>query len=368
MRCSAWRWSGPLNGSRRISRELHQRGWMVNRKRVQRMMREDNLLCLRHRRFVVTTDSNHDLPVYPNLAQTMVLTDINQLWRADITYLRLAEEFVYLAVILDAYSRRVIGWALDRRLSAELTILAGEMALAQRGAPAGLVHHSDLRGTVRQSRLHPDPREHGIRISMSRTGNPWDNAACESFMKTLKYEEVYRSEYRDLADAYARIGEFLEVIYNQKRLHRPGLPLAGPVRAFFADDRRGGGGAGVSFPRHGEIYPCDRGTILRPCPRPSPWMSLQPVIPGGLLSSRARVRFTGRRHALPANGCRATETQQTVNCGLLGCLSPGVHRKRQGWGNLNMCFVGKGGPVPRASQCGAPGKMCFVEQVGQIPE
>ncbi len=219
----------PAYGSRRISRELHQRGWMVNRKRVQRMMREDNLLCLRHRRFVVTTDSNHDLPVYPNLAQTMVLTDINQLWRADITYLRLAEEFVYLAVILDAYSRRVIGWALDRRLSAELTILAGEMALAQRGAPAGLVHHSD-RGVQYASHAYTRILEqHGIRISMSRTGNPWDNAACESFMKTLKYEEVYRSEYRDLADAYARIGEFLEVIYNQKRLHSA-LDYRSPVQ------------------------------------------------------------------------------------------------------------------------------------------
>ena len=182
-------------GSRRISRELHQRGWMVNRKRVQRMMREDNLLCLRHRRFVVTTDSNHDLPVYPNLAQTMVLTDINQLWRADITYLRLAEEFVYLAVILDAYSRRVIGWALDRRLSAELTILAGGWRWP-RGRP-GLVHHSD-RGVQYASHAYTRILEqHGIRISMSRTGNPWDNAACESFMKTLKYEEVYRSEYRD---------------------------------------------------------------------------------------------------------------------------------------------------------------------------
>jgi putative transposase len=209
----------PAYGSRRITHELQQRGWRVNRKRVQRIMREDNLLCLRHRKFVVTTDSKHDLPVYPNLAKAMVLTSINQLWRADITYIRLAEEFVYLAVILDAYSRRVIGWALDRTLQDRLTITALEMALTQRGTPAGLVHHSD-RGV--QYASHDYTRilqEHGIGISMSRTGNPWDNAACESFMKTLKYEEVYRSEYRDLADAYARIGEFLEVVYNQKRLH-----------------------------------------------------------------------------------------------------------------------------------------------------
>jgi putative transposase len=209
----------PAYGSRRITHELQQRGWTVNRKRVQRIMRGDNLLCLRHRKFVVTTDSKHDLPVYPNLAKSMVLTGIHQLWRADITYIRLAEEFVYLAVILDAYSRRVIGWALDRSLEDSLTLMALEMALAQRGAPAGLVHHSD-RGVQYASRDYTRMlEEHGIRISMSRTGNPWDNAVCESFLKTLKYEEVYRSEYRDLADAYARIGEFLEVVYNQKRLH-----------------------------------------------------------------------------------------------------------------------------------------------------
>ncbi len=235
----------PAYGSRRITHELQQRGWTVNRKRVQRIMREDNLLCLRHRRFVVTTDSKHDLPVYPNLAASMVRTSINQLWRADITYIRLAEEFVYLAVILDAYSRRVIGWALDRTLQDSLTITALQMALAQRGAPAGLVHHSD-RGVQYASRDYTGIlEEHGIRISMSRTGNPWDNAACESFMKTLKYEEVYRSEYRDLADAYARIAEFLDMIYNQKRLHsaldyrspaeferslRPRAPAAGEVR------------------------------------------------------------------------------------------------------------------------------------------
>ena len=209
----------PTYGSRRITHELQQGGWTVNRKRVQRIMREDNLLCLRRRRFVVTTDSNHDLPVYPNLAKSMVLTSIHQLWRADITYIRLAKEFVYLAVILDAYSRRVIGWALDRTLQDSLTIMALEMALVQRGAPAGLVHHSD-RGVQYASRDYTRIlEEHGIRISMSRIGNPWDNAACESFLKTLKYEEVYRSEYRDLADAYARIGEFLEMVYNQKRLH-----------------------------------------------------------------------------------------------------------------------------------------------------
>jgi putative transposase len=207
-------------GSRRVTAELRRCGWVVNRKRVQRLMREDNLLCLRNRSFiVVTTDSKHRLPVYPNLAKTMVLDGINQLWRADITYIRLRVEFIYLAVILDAYSRRVIGWALDRTLETSLTITALEMALAERGAPPGLVHHSD-RGCQYASHDYTAMlREHGIAISMSRKGNPWDNAACESFMKTLKCEEVDRCEYLDLADAGARIGEFLEDVYNEQRLH-----------------------------------------------------------------------------------------------------------------------------------------------------
>jgi putative transposase len=209
----------PHYGSRRITEELRRQGWAVNRKRVQRLMREDKLLCLRKRRFVVTTDSAHDLPIYPNLARELVLDGINQLWRADITYIRLRVEFVYLAVILDAYSRKVIGWALDRTLENSLTIAALEMALAERGAPPGLVHHSDRGCQYASHDYTAILRAHGIAISMSRKGNPWDNAACESFMKTLKCEEVFRSEYLDLADACGRIGVFLEDIYNQKRLH-----------------------------------------------------------------------------------------------------------------------------------------------------
>ena len=206
-------------GSRRVARELRERGWRVNRKKVQRLMREDNLLCLRRRRFVVTTDSSHDLPVYPNLARDMVLTGIDQLWRADITYVRLETEFVYLAVVLDAFSRKVIGWALDCTLEATLTIEALQMALGTRKPAAGLVHHSD-RGVQYASGDYTDLlKAHGVQISMSRRGNPYDNAQCESFMKTLKYEEVYRSEYRDLAEARAQVGVFLEKVYNQKRLH-----------------------------------------------------------------------------------------------------------------------------------------------------
>jgi putative transposase len=206
-------------GSRRVTRELHERGWLVNRKKVQRLMREDNLLCLRKRRFIVTTDSNHALPVYPNPAREMVLTGIDQLWRSDITYVRLETEFVYLAVVLDAFSRKIVGWALDRTLEATLTIEALQMALRTRKPAAGLVHHSD-RGVQYASRNYTDLlKAHGIQISMSRRGNPYDNAQCESFMKTLKYEEVYRNEYRDLTEARAQIGVFLEKVYNQKRLH-----------------------------------------------------------------------------------------------------------------------------------------------------
>jgi transposase InsO family protein len=209
----------PSYGWPRMTAELKRRGWAVNHKRVYRLMREDNLLCLRRRKFVVTTDSDHGLPVYPNLARAMALAGLDQLWVADLTYLRLELEFVYLAVILDAFSRRVIGWALGRTLEAELTLQALRQALVRRRPAPGLVHHSD-RGVQYASRDYTQLlKDHGIQISMSRKANPWDNAACESFIKTLKYEEVYRTEYRDLADARASIGVFLEKVYNPKRLH-----------------------------------------------------------------------------------------------------------------------------------------------------
>jgi transposase InsO family protein len=209
----------PSYGRPRITAELRHQGWTVNPKRVQRLLREDNLLCIRKRNFVVTTDSRHGLRIYPNLAAEMVLTGVNQLWRADITYIRLLEEFVYLAVILDAYSRKVIGWALDRHMEADLTLAALRMAISERGAPAGLVHHSD-RGSQYASNDYTELlKQHGINISMSRKANPWDNAQCESFMKTLKYEEVLRNEYRNLVEARAAIHAFIERVYNQKRLH-----------------------------------------------------------------------------------------------------------------------------------------------------
>lgn len=209
----------PSYGRPRITAELRRRGWCVNPKRVYRILREDNLLCLRKRKFVVTTDSGHRLTIYPNLARGLVLSAIDQLWVADITYIRLELEFIYLAVVLDAFSRRVIGWALDRTLEDALTLSALGMALKQRQPKSGLVHHSD-RGVQYASADYTGLlNQHGIGISMSRTGNPYDNAKAESFIKTLKYEEVYRQEYRDLAEARASIGCFLEKTYNRKRLH-----------------------------------------------------------------------------------------------------------------------------------------------------
>ena len=209
----------PMYGYRRITAELQRSGWTVNHKRVLRITREDNLLCHRRRSFVRTTDSNHLLPVYPNLARDMTPSGVNQLWVSDITYIRLLYEFVYLAVILDAFSRKVIGWALGRTLEAELAIEALWKAIRSGRIELGLVHHSD-RGVQYASRAYTDLLvEHGIQISMSRRGNPYDNAKAESFMKTLKHEEVYRSEYVDMADARRQIGTFIESVYNRKRLH-----------------------------------------------------------------------------------------------------------------------------------------------------
>jgi transposase InsO family protein len=206
-------------GYRRIREFLKRDGWVVNHKRILRLMREDNLLSLRRRRFVVTTDSEHRWRIYPNLARSMVITDINQLWVGDITYVRLQQEFVYLAVLLDVYSRRVIGWSLHRQLDSELAETALEMALQRRQPAAGLVHHSD-RGVQYACGSYVKRLEsRGITISMSRPGNPYDNAWAESFMKTLKVEEVHGKRYRNFNHAQSFIGEFIEETYNQQRLH-----------------------------------------------------------------------------------------------------------------------------------------------------
>jgi putative transposase len=207
-------------GYRRLTALLRREGYLVNKKRVLRLMQEDNLLSLRKAKYVLTTDSRHDLPVYPNLTRRLTLTGLNQLWLADITYIRLRSEFVFLAVILDAHSRRVIGWELGRTLHAALATKALEMALHERTwQPDVLIHHSD-RGVQYASREYTSLLvEHEIRISMSRRGSPYENARAERFMRTLKEEEVQGRSYENVEDARRRIGQFLEEIYNRERLH-----------------------------------------------------------------------------------------------------------------------------------------------------
>ena len=205
-------------GYRRITAELHRRGMQVNHKRV-RIMREDNLLGMQPKRFVVTTNSNHKLEIYLNLASRMKLTGINQLWVADITYIRLKAEFVYLAVILDGFSRKVVGWALDRTLATRLTVEAVEQAIEKRRPEPGLVHHSDRGLQYACAEYVAILEKHRMVPSMSRPANPYDNASCESFMKTLKREEIYANKYDDLENLRANIEEFIEQYYNRQRLH-----------------------------------------------------------------------------------------------------------------------------------------------------
>jgi transposase InsO family protein len=208
-------------GYRRIAEELRRDGLVANHKRVLRLMRRDNLLCLRKRPFVpVTTDSRHAWRMVPNLARGLVPTDLDQLWVADITYVRLAEEFAFLAVLLDAFSRRVIGWALDMHLRASLATTALKMAIeARQPAPDSLIHHSDRGVQYACGEYTVLLEAHGIQPSMSRVGNPYDNAKAESFMKTLKQEEVDGRDYRDLSQAREAIGAFIEDVYNRRRLH-----------------------------------------------------------------------------------------------------------------------------------------------------
>lgn len=209
----------PCYGYRRVTAELQRQGVHVNRKRVLRLMRADNLLCIRKKRFIRTTRSDHSLAVYPNLTSGIQLTGMDQLWVADITYIRLFAEFIFLAVILDAFSRRCIGWCLSRRIDTNLTLTALRMALNKRHVSAALIHHSDQGVQYAANEYVELLRANQIRISMSRRANPYDNALAESFMKTLKYEEVHLFEYQNINEAHRRIGHFLEDVYNQKRLH-----------------------------------------------------------------------------------------------------------------------------------------------------
>lgn len=209
----------PAYGYRRITAQLGRQGIVANHKRVLKLMREDGLLCAPKAAFVHTTQSQHSFTIYPNLVPFLIITGPDQLWVADITYIHLRREVVYLAVLLDAFSRRVLGWHMDTNLGAQLTVTALKTALAQRTIGPNLVHHSD-RGTQYAAAAYVKLlKEHGIRISMSRTGNPYDNAKAERFIKTLKYEEIYLNEYDNLAEARFRVGEFLDHIYNHERLH-----------------------------------------------------------------------------------------------------------------------------------------------------
>ena len=260
-------------GYRRVSQELRRRGMSVNRKRVQRLMQTDNLLAVQRRAFVVTTDSKHEFEVYLNLASRLKLTGINQLWVADITYIRLQKEFVYLAVILDAYSRKVVGWALGRTLAASLPKEALEMAITARQPEPGLVHHSDRGVQYASAEYIQVLQQQGIVPSMSRPANPYDNASCESFMKTLKQEEIYLNDYRDLEHLRSHVGVFMELYYNRCRLHsalgyRPPEEfehsLAPAPQSL---------GATMSFFRHAENYRSDdaeteRGSNLPIAPPP----------------------------------------------------------------------------------------------------
>ena len=209
----------PRYGYRRVTHELKHRDLPVNHKKVLRIMRESDLLCRVRRWRVRTTDSRHRFPRYPNLVKGMVISRLNQVWLSDITYIRLRTGFVYLAGILDAYSRKVIGYAVSTSLDTALTLEALRMAIARRQPGPGVIHHSDQGVQYASNEYIDELNSHGFLVSMARAGNPYENAVMESFFKTLKYEEVYLCEYETLADMTERISYFIEEVYNHKRLH-----------------------------------------------------------------------------------------------------------------------------------------------------
>jgi transposase InsO family protein len=320
-------------GYRRITAELRRRGMLVNHKRVARIMREDNLLAVQPPAFVVTTDSDHELEVYLNLASRMKLTGVNQLWVADITYIRLHREFVYLAVILDAYSRKVVGWELDRTLAARLPIAALEKAIAERRPAPGLVHHSDRGVQYASGDYVRILSKHQMISSMSRPANPYDNASCESFLKTLKREEIFANEYRDLDHLRANIEEFIERYYNRCRLHSA-LGYRSPEEFEQAATGAVCRGASMSFFRHEEIF------------RPmwdSSWRSLGATTAAApthrLDEFPAGYSLAGCAPAEPASAspagyqyavqsfCRSSIFQRTANSVLTVCVSRGGKRR-----------------------------------------
>ena len=247
------------NGYRRLRVWIEEEGYRVGEKKLRRLMREDNLLAIRRRKFVVTTDSDHPFRVYSNLAENLELTGINQLWVADLTYLRLRGEFVFLAVVLDAWSRRVVGWALGRSLESALPLQALNRAIAARQPQPGLMHHSDRGGQYASALYVGRLEEIGAVLSMSRPGRPWENGKCESFMATLKREEIDARPYSNMEELEQHIEEFIDQTYNRVRLHSA-LGYLSPEqfesrRAQVPNRAPSGVPASLSFLRHEEVAP-----------------------------------------------------------------------------------------------------------------
>ena len=258
--CAEW----PCYGYRRVEAELRAEGMLVNHKKVMRLMREHGLTVRPRRRFVATTDSDHDRPIFPNLAKDVVPNGPNELWVADITYIAIAAGFVYLAAILDAWSRRVVGYAISRRVDARLALAALRAAVASRQPPKGCIHHSDRGSQYAAEDYRAELEQYGIRGSMGRRGNPYDNAKAESFMKTLKVEEVDGRLYRNLEEAERCIGTFIDDIYNNQRLHSalgycPPAEFEALHRASVLPDGRGAARTGGFAPP-----PSEHPTLTKP--------------------------------------------------------------------------------------------------------